>query len=222
MREPSTAAGRALASRMTGNADTWLAAEIIAIEDEAAALRATDVPSDRVDRFGRPRIGPRRPPRAATPDDGSRVVNGLRDALAEALRDSMTWAVIEDARAGRIPGGWEQAADIVAERHAALRATDVLSEQEVECWDCGGRGYTVDADPLPSGEPGEPYQVPCGACGTTGRLIYRATDVPVAEGLRARLPNWVYSDGRVTIHVEDWDRYIAAISHPDDDSGGGG
>jgi hypothetical protein len=40
--------------------------------DEAvAALRATDVLSDRVDRFGRPRIGPRRPPRAATPDDGS-------------------------------------------------------------------------------------------------------------------------------------------------------
>lgn len=41
------------------------------------------------------------------------------------------------------------------------------------CDDCDGRGYTIGADPLPSGEPGEPYQVPCGSCGTLGYIEVR-------------------------------------------------
>ena len=43
-----------------------------------------------------------------------------------------------------------------------------------ECPLCDGAGWTVwpTADPLPSGEPGEPYQVreTCIPCGGAGRL----------------------------------------------------
>lgn len=33
--------------------------------------------------------------------------------------------------------------------------------ETLQCPSCGGEGWYVTADPLPSGEPGEPYQVLC-------------------------------------------------------------
>ena len=45
-----------------------------------------------------------------------------------------------------------------------------------ECNGCSGAGWIAEttADPLPSGEPGEPYQIQigCGACGGTGRVPF--------------------------------------------------
>lgn len=45
---------------------------------------------------------------------------------------------------------------------------------ETDCFECDGQGWTtgMDADPLPSGEPGEPYQTQeqCSVCGGSGRL----------------------------------------------------
>ena len=46
--------------------------------------------------------------------------------------------------------------------------------EAVECFDCGGSGIVtgIGADPLPSGEPGEPYQTQesCAVCGGSGSL----------------------------------------------------
>lgn len=44
---------------------------------------------------------------------------------------------------------------------------------EARCLTCGGDGWVsgIGADPLPSGEPGEPYQIQetCPDCGGSGR-----------------------------------------------------
>lgn len=49
------------------------------------------------------------------------------------------------------------------------------------CPDCEGQGWTAEttADPLPSGEPGEPYQVQraCDTCGGNGRVAAAYTAV---------------------------------------------
>ena len=51
-----------------------------------------------------------------------------------------------------------------------------------ECVDCGGQGWTVHttADPLPSGELGEPYQVQrgCETCEGTGILAIIEEETP--------------------------------------------
>lgn len=45
---------------------------------------------------------------------------------------------------------------------------------EQDCPDCNGYGWeaAMTADPLPSGEPGEPYQVQqaCSSCGGSGKV----------------------------------------------------
>ncbi len=45
-----------------------------------------------------------------------------------------------------------------------------MTEPVPECRDCDGKGWTVGADPLSSGEPGEPYQVQCWSCDGSGRI----------------------------------------------------
>jgi hypothetical protein len=51
------------------------------------------------------------------------------------------------------------------------------------CSYCGGQGWYVTADALPSGEPDEPYQVPCGECEGSGVAVRVAAP---SDGLRAK------------------------------------
>lgn len=67
--------------------------------------------------------------RSTAPDEGA-LREALREALAGALRDPMTSAVMADAEAGHIPGGWEQAADIILERHGDLLAATPKDEPD--------------------------------------------------------------------------------------------
>lgn len=53
------------------------------------------------------------------------------------------------------------------------------------CDTCGGSGYVtgIDADPLPSGEPGEPYQTQeqCPDCGGSGGIVVSGAPVALEE-----------------------------------------
>jgi len=79
----------------------------------------------------------------------------------------------------------EVAATIAAEyERPAPQALRAEGSAAIECPDCGGAGWTVGygADPLPSGEPGEPYPVqePCSTCGGSGAV---SSSEPEAPGL---------------------------------------
>jgi hypothetical protein len=90
----------------------------------------------------------------------------LREALDKA--DALSRAVLEYRSGHTIEG-------LAAEYHrvrAALSESATSPEAITDrCPMCGGDGWTIDADPLPSGEPGAPYQVQCSGCGGSGQIV---------------------------------------------------
>lgn len=79
------------------------------------------------------------------------------------------------------------------------------------CPTCGGQGWraALGADPLPSGEPGEPYQVQeaCPDCGGQGSL----------PDLSERARQYSNDDGDFWVPVEDRpDRAVAAQEYADE------
>jgi len=82
--------------------------------------------------------------------------NESDDGEVRAWRDDVAALIDEVRRLRHVSNGYYEA--MVARTPGSTPATpDAL--REAHCAGCVG--YTVDADPLPSGEPGEPYQVQC-------------------------------------------------------------
>jgi hypothetical protein len=98
-------------------------------------------------------------------------------------------------------------------------APQPAAPETVACFECGGTGTVegIDADPLPSGEPGEPYQVQeqCEACGGSGALpAAPETDLrwAAAELVEAH-DEFIEHGGPVRLERQDaaWERLRAAL-----------
>jgi hypothetical protein len=95
---------------------------------------------------------------------------GLREAVLAALDEWNQGAVRSD--------GWPAMAELERVYWSLTIAPPgpiAVSPEPVDCPECDGDGLVAEttADPLPSGEPGEPSQVQhvCSACGGAGRLV---------------------------------------------------
>jgi hypothetical protein len=108
-------------------------------------------------------------------------------ALAEALEAEYR-GTVEDAGAPDYDGWPDDAERILAALppdwcgHTRAAGVTLAPSEPFRqpCDECGGEGWTAEttADPLPSGEPGEPYQVQrtCDACGGEGSFALASAD----------------------------------------------